>query len=169
MSVTISGLTGACVTGDEIDLFVGASGTTPLAMVVKGEGETEVGKAAWDTDTSAVIFFIKADAEVPKDTRFEFHFSVKNPASSQSSPVVLVGANGIPLPPSAMERNPSGGVPAGVVGGRAEEGRPLEVRGLLTQVPTLNPQPSTLDPEPWTQNPEPSTLDPEPWTPNPEP
>jgi hypothetical protein len=46
---------------------------------------------------------------------------------------VRIEANGIPIPAKSMDRNPSGMAPPGVSDGLSEEGRPLEVRGLLTQ------------------------------------
>jgi len=121
--VTISGLDGACVVGDEVML----QGDTADVFSASPDGETSM--AAWDDQTSSITLYITDGMP----SQVSFRFDVKNPNSPQTSPDITIEASSIPISPVLMGRNVDDEIPPTVFDGTVEDGLPLSIRGLSAQ------------------------------------
>jgi hypothetical protein len=95
-SITISGLQGACVGSDVLQL----SGDSQV--FAHDAAGTVGGTARWNSTDSSVTLYVIANAETTQDQEYVIHFNVTNPASPQDSRAVSISASGVEIARTEM-------------------------------------------------------------------
>jgi hypothetical protein len=95
-SITISGLQGACVGSDVLQL----SGDSQV--FAHDAAGTVGGTARWNSTDSSLTLYVIANTETTKDQEYVIHFNVTNPASPQDSRAVSISASGVEIARTEM-------------------------------------------------------------------
>jgi len=95
-AITISGLHGACVAGNTLQLFGDSQ------VLSHESGGSTGGTALWNSSDSSVVMFIVKDEQIAANQKYVLHFNVTNPAAPQESNAVSIWASGVEVPRIAM-------------------------------------------------------------------